>query len=358
MLPKILICVGARPNFVKVAPIIRELRNTCSEKIIYEIAHTGQHYDPNMSEVFFNELEIPLPVYYFGCCSGKHPASQLSRYIANITSICVYNQPDLVLVIGDVTSTLACALAANKCKIPIAHVESGERSYDKSMPEEINRILIDNISTYLFCSTVTALDNLAIENIDCTNAFFVGNTMVDSLLHIKPKLTSVVPSVIKQYAVVTIHREYNTDNRGVLRKVLIEVNNIAKKLPVFFPAHPRTQKRITDFDLEQLHEQITILPPMSYIDFLSLVQSASLVITDSGGVQIEAGVLRTPCVTVRETTEHIATINAGINVLTKADNIFDTSVSMLKKQTISYPDFGDGKASVRIVQKLMEILNV
>ncbi len=342
---------------MKIAPIIRELRNSCSEKIVYEILHTKQHYDSSMSDVFFKDLEIPLPVYYLR--EIENPAKRLSHIIKGSSDILTYNPFDLVLVVGDVDSTLACALAAYKCKVPIAHIESGERSYDRSMPEEINRILVDNISTYLFCSTETALDNLALENIDCKTAFLVGNPMVDSILYAKHKLIDIIAGLPENYIVITIHRESNVLNYNVLRTILSEIDKLSEKIPVFFPMHPRTYKIISsDLAMENWSPNVKILAPMPYMDFISLVQGASLVITDSGGVQIEAGVLKTPCVTVRNTTEHTSTVEAGCNTLSEPNNIWDTTINMMKRKNIMYPEFGDGNASIRIVEKVMEIFNV
>lgn len=351
MLPKILICAGVRPNFVKIAPIIREL-NTCADKLEYQILHTGQHYASNMSDTFFDVLNIRKPDFYFSG-NTETPAEKISYLVRQVATTCIEIKPDLVLVVGDVDSTLACAIAATKSGIPVAHIESGERSYDRTMQEEINRICVDNLSRYLFCSTGNAMRNLALENIR-SGVFLSGNVMVDNLIWALSALTKPAYAGGK-YAVATIHRAINTDRRYNLENILEGLFAVAENRTVFFPVHPRTKLKMKEYGLTINHKNIVELEPTSYFEFLSLVRYADVVITDSGGLQVEAAVFKTPCVTVRESTEHMDTIKSGANILSNIYDIEENVIFMLRKN-ITYPYLGDGKASVRIVKKLAEVL--
>jgi UDP-GlcNAc3NAcA epimerase len=346
---KILSVVGARPQFIKCAPVSREIRKNHTEILV----HTGQHYDPEMSEVFFQELEIPKPDYNLGIGSGSH-GEQTGMMLIETEKVVVKEKPDLLLVYGDTNSTLAGALAAAKLHIPVAHVESGLRSFDKMMPEEINRILTDQISDFLFCPTQTAVNNLAREGIT-KGVNMTGDVMVDAMYYnqdLAKKRSRVLEDLRithGRYLILTVHRPSNTDYVNPMRAIF---NAIGKSgIPVVFPVHPRTRKRLREFGIwDNLPENLIPLDPLGYLDMLQLMQHAQKILTDSGGVQKEAYILGIPCITLRENTEWVETLAGGWNVLVGA-NYLKIYHEILKETP---PDkhvenvFGNGDASMKI----------
>lgn len=315
---KIVSIVGARPQFIKCAPVSRELRKEHLEVLV----HTGQHYDYGMSEIFFEELHIPKPDYNLNVGSGTH-GKQTGTMLAGIEEVLLSETPDLVLVYGDTNSTIAGALAATKLQIKVAHVEAGLRSFDRSMPEEINRILTDHLSDILFCPTKTATDNLSNEGIK-KGVSLVGDVMIDALEYntIIAKKTSKILEKIGvtkgKYVAVTIHRPGNTDVKEHMVNIISALGESGEN--VVFPAHPRTVKFLEGYGLlANLPSNIMITAPLGYLDMLMLMGSANKVITDSGGVQKEAYMLKVPCITLRENTEWVETIESGWNVLVGAD---------------------------------------
>ena len=317
---KILSIVGARPNFMKVAPLHRAfLRKPNLES---KIVHTGQHYDARMSDVFFRQLELPQPDYFLGVGGGSH-TQQTARIMLEFEPILQAEKPDLVLVVGDVNSTLACALVAVKAKVPLAHVEAGLRSGDRRMPEEINRILTDSIADCLFVTEQAGLDNLKAENVPDEKVFFVGNVMIDSLVHYRAKaaelgLLASLGLKPEDYALMTMHRPANVDHEAGLRSILEIIKNTAPLRRVLFPIHPRTRNNMARFGLQEELEAIpnlTLLEPQGYLEFLHLMEHASLVVTDSGGIQEETTYLQVPCLTFRDSTERPVTVTLGTNRL-------------------------------------------
>lgn len=344
---KIISIIGARPQFIKCAPLSEELRKKHTEVLI----HTGQHYDREMSSLFFDELGIHKPDYNLNVGSGKH-GWQTGRMLEKIEQILLESSPDLVLVYGDTNSTIAGALASVKLHIPVAHVEAGLRSYDRIMPEEINRILTDHCSDYLFCPTKTAVDNLAEESIT-NNVFMTGDVMVDAIhknLVIAQEKSSILKRMElspKEYYLVTLHRAENTDNKENLQNI---VNALIKLDNVIFPSHPRTEKMLRQFGLwDRLTEKIQIIKPVGYLDMLMLESNAKKILTDSGGVQKEAYILKVPCITIRTTTEWIETVQDGWNILTGSDTeeiiLAARTFEPQKKQT---QFLGEGNASQNI----------
>ena len=384
---KVLIIVGARPNFMKAAPIISALRenNTSGEAntINYLLVHTGQHYDNDMSDVFFRDLEMPKPDLNLGVGSGTH-ARQTAEIMISFEKVCIDNKPDLVMVVGDINSTIACALVAAKMHIPVAHVEAGLRSFDKRMPEEINRVLTDRISDILFTTCDVANQNLLREGVQREKIFFVGNVMVDTLnLYKKRAEQSDILKRLgltdeqaahetekrssKDYGVLTLHRPSNVDEKKDFLNVIEILIEITKKIPVIFPIHPRTKKRIQAYQMQDFFEfegenamssrgKITCIDPLSYLEFLKLMKDARLVLTDSGGIQAETTVLGIPCLTLRENTEWLVTLNAGSNVLTGIDRekIIGEVERILSRvnRKIKIPPLWDGNTSRRIVDVL------
>ncbi|WP_229387277.1 UDP-N-acetylglucosamine 2-epimerase (non-hydrolyzing) [Methanosarcina sp. DH2] len=310
---KIASIVGVRPQFVKASVVSRELRKKHEEILI----HTGQHYDYEMNQVFFEELGIPEPNYYLEVGSGSH-GFQTGEMLKRIEEILISEKPDLVLTYGDTNSTLAGALAASKIGVKSAHVESGLRSFDRSMPEEINRILTDHCSDILFCPTQNAVDNLKREGIT-ENVFLTGDVMVDSLLFNK-EIAEAKSSILndleiesKDYFVATIHRASNTDNKGNLQNIVEAFQELDSN--IIFPVHPRTEKLLKNYGLyDRLNSSVTLIEPLGFFDFIKLMSHAKVILTDSGGVQKEAYVLQVPCITLRENTEWIETIEDGWNI--------------------------------------------
>ncbi|NWF75471.1 MAG: UDP-N-acetylglucosamine 2-epimerase (non-hydrolyzing) [Nitrospirae bacterium] len=362
---KLFLVAGARPNFIKIAPLVHQLKcvqnsKLVSQKVLWKIIHTGQHYDYEMSKVFFDELDIPKPDYFLNAGSGSH-AKQIAKIMLEFEKVCLKEKPDIVVVVGDVNSTLACSITAKKLNIKVAHVEAGLRSFDMTMPEEINRMVTDSISDYLFVSEESGITNLKKEGKVQSKVFFVGNVMIDTLFYGLKKLKrkQTFKSERLNYAVVTLHRPSNVDEKEKLKDILLALREIAKDMDVYFPMHPRTKKNIEKFKLQPLLQGrgINIGPPMSYLEFLNLWKDASLVLTDSGGIQEETTVLGIPCFTIRENTERPITVQEGTNILvgTTGKGILRAykrfKKGRIKKRKI--PKFWDGKSAKRIITKLL-----
>ncbi len=349
---------------MKIAPIARELSKDQSE-FECKVIHTGQHYDPEMSHVFFRELGIKEPDEYLDVRSGTH-AHQTARIMTAFEEICVKEQPDMVMVVGDVNSTLACSITAKKLQIPVAHVEAGLRSRDMSMPEEINRMVTDCVSDYFFVTEKSGVENLLTEGKSSDRIFFVGHVMIDNLFYQLQKLdqldedTLYSASIKKQYpryGVVTLHRPSNVDERETCERIIAALSQVGKDLPLIFPIHPRTKASLEKFNISL---DGTILPtqPLSYMEFLWLWKDAVLALTDSGGVQEETTALGIPCLTLRENTERPITISEGTNTLvgTSRARIVHEAQKILRGECKrgKRPDLWDGKASERIVTILRE----
>lgn len=358
---KVLNIVGARPNFIKIAPIIKEIKE--SNGIVCPLVHTGQHYDSNMNHVFFQQLQIPRPDYNLGVGSGTIP-EQISEIVRKFEPILDREKPDAILVVGDVSSTIACAMVAGYKGIPIIHVEAGLRSFNRSMPEEINRVLTDQLSDLLFTTEVSAEENLRREGIPSNKIHFVGNVMVDSLLHFLPEAEKKVDEVFdrlkikhKEYALLTLHRPSNVDDYATLKSILEAIAELAKDIQVIFPVHPRTGERIEQFKLSYLLESLVRVPPMPYLDTICLMNHSKMVLTDSGGMQEETTVLGVPCLTLRENTERPITVDQGTNILVGSDkqNILQQAREILNsdnKSEKTRPELWDGCAAKRIVDVL------
>lgn len=349
---KILTIVGARPQFIKATPVCKALQNSGHEEFII---HTGQHYDHQMSRVFFDEMGIPKPKSNLGVGSSSH-GRQTGEMLIQIEQILYSEKPDWVLVYGDTNSTLAGALAAVKLHIPIAHVEAGLRSFNREMPEEHNRVLTDHCAQLLFCPTQTAVDNLAREGIT-KGVHLVGDTMYDaavSFYEIARKNSTILTKHAispKEYILATLHRPYNTDVPENLRNILSALGALNKK--VIFPVHPRTVKKIDEsgLDVRRLFPDVHIIEPVGYLDMLVLEKNAEMILTDSGGIQKEAYFFDVPCLTMRPETEWVETVTGGWNILVGAnpekiiENVMDTSWYQQKRGDL----FGDGKAAEKIV---------
>jgi UDP-N-acetylglucosamine 2-epimerase (non-hydrolysing) len=353
---KILVIAGARPNFMKVAPILQEFRRRARHSVLF--VHTGQHYDRQMSQDFFDDLDLPPPDLSLGVGSGSH-AEQTARVMMLFEPVCVEHQPDWVVVVGDVNSTLACALCAKKLNIRVAHVEAGLRSGDMSMPEEINRICTDAISDLLFTTDHSGNDNLRKEGISSTRVQLVGNTMIDTLLkHLDRALMAPLPpgAQPRSFALMTLHRPANVDSESVLRRILGAVQCVARTIPIVFPAHPRTMKNLSQFgllsDLER-NRNVLVIEPVNYLRFIGMLARCRMVLTDSGGIQEESTFLKIPCLTMRENTERPITCSLGTNVLvgTDAERIIAKSMEVLTGRTAEgrVPSEWDGRAGERIV---------
>ena len=309
--------VGARPNFMKAAPVVRALASDKNNR--QTIVHTGQHYDANMSEVFFQELEIPEPDVNLAVGSGSH-AKQTGEIIARFEPVALEKKPDLVLVYGDVNSTVAAALVCSKLLVKVGHVEAGLRSHDRTMPEEINRLLTDQISDLLFTPSQDGNDNLLQEGVSRKKIFLVGNVMIDTLVRLLPKAQRYRPENLGRYALVTLHRPSNVDDLPWLREMLSTLGHISRDLTVVFPVHPRTRQRISEIGLQALRNgRLQLLDPKPYLEFLALQRGATVVITDSGGIQEETTFLGVPCLTIRENTERPITLSMGTNTLVGRD---------------------------------------
>lgn len=361
------IIAGARPNFMKVAPIIRGLRNG-SYPFSYKLIHTGQHYDKEMSDVFFEELEIPSPDFHLDAGGGSH-AEQTAKIMVRYEEICIANRPDLVVVVGDVNSTLACSIVAKKLCVPVAHVEAGLRSGDMSMPEEVNRIVTDAISDLYFVTENSGIDHLIAEGKPQERIHFVGHVMIDNLFHQVEKLkqlstasfeTAVLKDTFGAYGVVTLHRPSNVDQRETLAPIVEVLSEISAELPLIFPIHPRTRGNLERFGLT-LPSSIVTTKPLSYMEFLNLFKDAKMVLTDSGGIQEETTALGVPCITLRENTERPITVDEGTNVVvgTSPERIKSESRKILDGNAKSgrKPKLWDGQAALRILDILATFLS-
>lgn len=345
--------VGARPNFIKMAPVIHELN---ARDLSQLFVHTGQHYDSKMSDIFFDQLAMPQPDIYLGVGSGSH-AEQTAKIMTAFEKICLEQSVSLVVVAGDVNSTLACALAAAKHNIPVSHVEAGLRSFDRTMPEEINRILTDHLSELLFTTEPSGNENLAREGIDSRRVHYVGNSMIDSLrTHLGRALSTkaweVYGLTTQEYGVVTLHRPANVDNPVRTTEIARALDEIGRTIPLVFPMHPRTRDK--GRSIWDATHHINIIEPLGYLEFLGLMAQARVVITDSGGIQEETTALGIPCVTVRENTERPITIHNGTNQLVHArtETIVKTVLSIDGQVKSKLPDLWDGNAAIRIVNVL------
>lgn len=355
MRKKIAIVVGTRPEIIKMSPVIR----LCSEKNTpYYIIHTGQHYDFSLDKVFFDQLNLPTPGYALNVGSKSH-AKQTAAIMAGVEDVFLQEKPSIVLVQGDTNSVFAAAMVAAKMKIKIGHVEAGLRSFDRDMPEEINRVLTDHISDYLFCPTKEAVKNASREGIHIDKLIETGNTIVDAVLQnleISKKTSAVLKSLglkAKGYILSTFHRQENVDNKGKLSNIIQSLITLARSLdiPVIISMHPRTRKLIQEFGLNFPREQLRIIEPVGYLDFLMLQSSATLVVTDSGGLQEEACILKVPCVTIRENTERPETIEIGANILvgTDIEKIVSAGSLMAKKTSNWNNPYGDGTTAEKIL---------
>lgn len=346
---KILTVIGARPQFIKASTISNKLRNSGINEVLI---HTGQHYDSNMSDIFFEELNIPKPDYNLGIKASSH-GSQTGQMLIELEKVYLDEKPDLVIVYGDTNSTLAGALCASKLLIPIVHIEAGLRSFNKAMPEEQNRIITDHLSKYLFAPTQTAVQNLHNENI-YSGVFNVGDVMFDAILNFKEqakKHSHVVDSLNSpDYILATIHRAENTNNRNRLFSIFKALNDCGKN--IVLPMHPRTSKYLAEFGIS-VGSNIQILPPQGYLDMISLQDNAQIIITDSGGIQKEAYFLHKPCVTLRDETEWIETLENDWNTLAGYDyyRIINAINNATPKGVQSAP-FGNGNASDIIVKQI------
>jgi len=379
---------GARPNFMKIAPLIRAMQGknleleTQNSELSWKLVHTGQHYDYEMSAIFFKDLGIPKPDVFLNVGSGSH-GEQTGRIMIAFEGVLLKEKVDIVVVVGDVNSTMACALVAAKLHIPVAHVEAGLRSFDRTMPEEINRILTDQISDYLFTPSSDADKNLKKEGISPKKIFFVGNIMIDNLFFNLKKaqksnifktlglMTNGAGPSIKDFALLTLHRPTNVDSKRSLKEVIDAVREISKDFPIIFPMHPRTRKMVANFDLEKyftfnsdrskasmkLSNSIYAIDPLGYVDFLGLMSKAKIVLTDSGGIQEETTVLGIPCVTLRDTTERPITLSKGTNILVHSDKkeIVGATGKLLEKprQQPRRPNLWDGRTAERIINILV-----
>ena len=348
--------VGARPNFIKAFPVYRELEKTGQFSL--RLINTGQHYDKNMVAVFFEQLKMKEPDINLGIGSGRH-GEQTARILNEIEREFLSQKPDLVIVFGDVNSTLAAALAAAKLNIPVAHVEAGLRSFDRSMPEEINRILTDQISDLLFITSPEAEVNLLKEGKDKDQVHFVGNTMIDSLIRFQPLFDSVhIKDACgfqdKEYVLITLHRPSNVDDPVNLEQLIASLNTVAETAPCLWPLHPRTRKQLDNIT-PKLHDRLFIIDPLGYLEFMGLQRDAAAVITDSGGIQEESTFLGVPCLTVRDNTERPITIEQGTNRLvgTEYSNIPEiVREAIVEKSVPRVPELWDGKSSERIANVL------
>jgi UDP-N-acetylglucosamine 2-epimerase (non-hydrolysing) len=359
---KILNIVGARPNFMKIAPIVREMKRRDTE-FLPLIVHTGQHYDEAMSDSFFRDLRIPAPDFHLNVGSASH-AVQTAKIMIAFEPIILQEKPDWVLVVGDVNSTIACALVCAKLGVKIAHVEAGLRSRDRAMPEEINRILTDAISDLLLTTSEDADENLKAEGVPAEKIKFVGNVMIDSLFYSleKAKESNVCRDLslqAKEYAVLTLHRPSNVDEKETLTGLLDALCAVSEKLPVIFPVHPRTRGNIEKFGFGErvADANIHLIEPLGYLDFMRLYSGARFVLTDSGGLQEETTALGIPCLTLRENTERPITIELGTNTLvgTDPEKIKSAAYSILQNGTpkeVKIPPLWDGHAAERICDAL------
>jgi len=367
---KVFIIAGARPNFIKIAPLIREI--TRRKRIDYLLIHTGQHYDTAMSNIFFSELNIPQPQINLNVGSKSNTA-QRAAIMEKLEPVFLREKPDLVIVVGDVNSTLAAALVAGECDIPAGHVEAGLRSFDMSMPEEVNRIITDRLSSFLFVTEKSGMKNLNIEGIDKAKVFFVGNVMIDNLISQMPLIDAApLDAPGFPYMVVTLHRPVNVDDKKKLQSIMTTLTEISREIALIFPVHPRTLKNLRAYgikagrkiDMSELrlvdNSGIYLLPPLGYNEFLKLVKKSKGVITDSGGIQEESTYLKIPCLTLRERTERPVTIEIGTNILIGSNlSLLQTNVNDILENKFKagrIPELWDGNAAARILTILEEKL--
>jgi len=372
---KIDLIVGARPNYMKAAPVYRALKKYPA-KFHVRLVHTGQHYDEKMSHIFFRELELPQPDVYLGVGSGRH-GEQTGKIMIEYEKAVLSDKPNVVLVAGDVNSTMACSLVAAKLHIKVGHIEGGLRSGDWSMPEEINRIVTDRIADYLFTTSKDADENLLAEGVPPDKIFLVGNTMIDSLNYYLPKAqqlnldgkypfnSSTLSRPIEKngFILVTLHRPSNVDDGQTLQALIKVLCQIQERIPVIFPMHPRTRKMLSEFGLNGMLESarnLIITEPLGYLEFLKLEANAFLVLTDSGGIQEETTVLGIPCLTLRENTERPITIWEGTNELVGSNpqKVLERTYAILngERKTGKVPQYWDGHAAERIVEVLLSKL--
>lgn len=359
----ITLVAGARPNFVKIAPIIKALKTAQAAypQLGYRLVHTGQHFDKKMSGIFFEQLDIPEPDINLACGGGSQ-AEQTGSIMKAFESELIAHRPNVILVVGDVTSTMACAITAKKMCVDCVHVEAGIRSGDITMPEEINRIVTDSISDHFFTTTTIASTLLKSQNIDAKRIHFVGNTMIDTLLQnserlLKPDCWDVHKLSKQNYFILTLHRPSNVDDPSRLTELIISLSKMLKDFPVIFPAHPRTSAMLNKLSID--NSKLILIDPLPYLEFIYLIRSSKGIITDSGGITEEATVLDIPCITLRDTTERPETVLYGTNVLVGND------LTLLKKhihqiihgswKTATVPERWDGKSAQRIVQTLLSI---
>ena len=364
---KLLVVAGARPNFMKVAPIIRALpgfnqrvrdRGVAME---YRLVHTGQHYDPLMSGIFFEELGIPAPDINLGVGSGSH-AAQTASVMIGFEQACLEQKPDWVIVVGDVNSTLACTLVGAKLGIRVAHVEAGLRSYDRTMPEEINRLVTDAIADLLLTPSADGNENLRREGVPENRIKLVGNIMIDSLKDNLPKArqSQIMSGLDLQpggFIYVTLHRPANVDHRASLSAIMAEFARIGSRFPVVFPIHPRTRKMLAEFDIPASRQgNVRIIDPIGYHDSLCLTENARIVLTDSGGLQEESTFFQTPCLTLRPNTERPVTITVGSNRLTEVQRLSADFEAVLAapRRIGSIPELWDGQTAGRVLQSILE----
>jgi UDP-N-acetylglucosamine 2-epimerase (non-hydrolysing) len=367
---KLLLVAGARPNFMKIAPVIREIKRR-SEIFAYVLVHTGQHYDEGMSDVFFRDLAIPKPDHYLNVGSGSH-ATQTAAIMTGFEPVLEAENPDCVLVFGDVNSTLACSIVAKKLCYPVAHVEAGLRSGDETMPEEINRMVTDSISDFYFVTEESGMDHLSREGKSGTAVFHVGHVMIDNLFFEIERLTQLstdleksngIKESLQRYGVLTLHRPSNVDNKEVLVGIVDAISQISSAIPLIFPVHPRTQSRIADFGIK-FPDSVVVTEPFGYREFLNIWKDAAIVLTDSGGLQEETTALGIPCLTLRSNTERPATIDQGSNRLvgTDRDTIVAAAMDILadkqSRRESRRPPLWDGNASGRILDALEQVLGV
>ena len=359
---KLILVAGARPNFIKIAPLMYALENHPTIEPV--LVHTGQHYDGNMSDLFFKQLNIPEPDINLEVGSASH-AVQTARIMERFEKVCLDIQPDMVMVVGDVNSTVACTLVASKLNIKTAHYEAGLRSNDRSMPEEINRIVTDAVCDYFFTTSKDANENLIREGKQADSIFLVGNLMIDTLVRLLPKADFKNLSDLKigaldgKYALVTLHRPSNVDDSKMFLSIMKALQKIAHHMPVIFPVHPRTRLRIADCGLQiPEKEKLYLIDPIGYLEFLALQKNAAVVITDSGGIQEETTVLGVPCLTLQENTERPITVWEGTNKLIGVNEIEYEIEEILKGngKKGKVPYLWDGEAAGRIVNILEGIL--
>ncbi len=357
------IIAGARPNFMKIASIINAIKSkSFKNKISYRLIHTGQHYDANMSESFFKQLNIPSPHYNLESGSGSQ-AEQTSKIMIGYENILINQNVDCCLVVGDVTSTLACSIVAKKLNVKVAHIEAGIRSGDMTMPEEINRIVTDSISDYFFTTSDNANKSLLRQGVNPKNIFFVGNTMIDTLLanksnFSKPSIWGKAKLKDKEYLIMTLHRPANVDDSKKLKKFIIETINNSNEKPIIFPMHPRTKKQFLKLGIN--NSNFYPIDPLGYFEFNYLVERCMAVITDSGGITEETTVMDVPCMTLRDNTERPETIEMGTNMLLGTNpSAIEPALKKLflgEWKSGKVPPLWDGKAGLRIAEQLIKIL--